>query len=399
MLSERMGRAMPLTLVFLQFSTALDLCSCDCCVVSESHTDPSGAAISECAFIQPTDTRFLSASRKNAADCKATCGKDGNDDVLETAGREVDQERFCAYECQPGKQAPFCVAGGHETSDGNGKALDVVKPIVFHATARKKVNGYLHSSEWPSVKEGAHDVGFRTEELTNAATERATIAKESSELAEKVKVSATGSLPAATAANEAGVEESTRASDAMRSSFKIVNEVDEAAGQAAHSVMKTTMEALNKDAHATAKKDAFATADKLKKDMDAAIPDAEAKAAAPYNEALARAAAVSGDYVKAGDGLSGLAIGEQMQASQMLGNAQMFQTTGEMGKAQGLMRDAQSLVGLAKTQTAKANGMYATATKIMGSLGGYMDQAVVASYNAEVMLDPEAPPPPPPLVK
>merc|ERR1719454_2680294 len=91
--------------------------------------------------------------------------------------------------------------------------------------------------------------------------------------------------------------------------------------------------------------------------MKAQIPAAKAKAAAPYVEAMNRAAAVAGDYVKAGDGLGGLAIGDQLSATQMLGSASQFMTLGEVGKGQNLMRDAQNLLGQAKGEATASQFM------------------------------------------
>merc|ERR1719161_3324212 len=133
-------------------------------------------------------------------------------------------------------------------------------------------------------------------------------------------------------------------------------------------------------------------------DMKAQIPAAKAKAAKPYIDTMNRAAAVAGDYVKAGDGLGGLAIADQLSATQMLGSASQFMTLGEVGKGQNLMRDAQNLLGQATGEASKSQSMYDTASSITGTLGGYMTQSVNAAYNAEIMLNPNAPPPPPPIV-
>merc|ERR1719375_1059273 len=151
-------------------------------------------------------------------------------------------------------------------------------------------------------------------------------------------------------------------------------------------------------AHDTAKVEAKIAADKLEKDMKAQIPGAKSKATAPWTAAMNRAAAVAGDYVKAGDGLSGLAVGDQLSATQMLGSASQFMTLGEVGKGQNLMRDAQNLLGQAKGEASKSQSMYDTASSITSTLGGYMTQSVNAAYNAELMLNPDAPPPPPPIV-
>lgn len=51
-------------------------------------------------------------------------------------------------------------------------------------------------------------------------------------------------------------------------------------------------------------------------------------------------------------------------------------------------------VGLAGT----ANSFYGEAQGIMKTMPDYQGEAAAAAYNAEIMLNPDAPPPPPPLV-
>merc|ERR1719463_392428 len=99
------------------------------------------------------------------------------------------------------------------------------------------------------------------------------------------------------------------ATDDLRASEDFLSELHEAADQSSHSVMESTMKDVVKKAHDAAKVEAKIAADKLEKDMKAQIPAAKAKAAKPYIDTMNRAAAVAGDYVKAGDGLSGAAIG------------------------------------------------------------------------------------------
>merc|ERR1719335_419907 len=103
--------------------------------------------------------------------------------------------------------------------------------------------------------------------------------------------------------------------------------------------------------------------------MKAAIPAAKAAAEKPYKEAMARAAAVSGDYAKAGDGLSGLSLTDQLNAQFMLSQANQFNALGNTAKAQGLQRDGTNLMGQSSAEAAKAQSMYDTAGKIMGTVG------------------------------
>jgi hypothetical protein len=314
---------------------------------------------------------------------------------LYAAGAEVDSVRFCADECAP-QEAGRCAPGKGKVSDGNGAPLQVVKPVAFHATKRR--GNALPASEWPSIQNGMHDVGFRTEELHTAVDDARNGVKSSSEIAEKVKLTSMQALPKAIDLSEMAKSQAEAATDDLRASEDFLSGLQEAADQSSHSVMESTIKDVVKKAHDTAKVEAKIAAAKLEQDMKAQIPAAKAKAAAPYTAAMNRAAAVAGDYVKAGDGLGGLAIADQLSATQMLGSASQFMTLGEVGKGQNLMRDAQNLLGQAKGEATKSQSMYSTASGIVSGLGGYMTQSVAAAYNAELMLNPNAPPPPPPIV-
>merc|ERR1719160_194091 len=182
------------------------------------------------------------------------------------------------------------------------------------------------------------------------------------------------------------MDHSVAAADALRAADSWLAQAQETAGQAAASVRESTVKELVKAAHDTAEVEAKKAAAKLEADMKKQIPDAKKAAMKPWEDVMARAAAVAGEYVKAGDGLSGASLGSQLQAQQMLGSAQNY------------MRDAHNLLGLAKGMTDSANGMYGQAASIVSTLPGYMGVTAQAAYHAEVMLNPDAPPPPPPII-
>jgi len=393
------GRAWPWTLGLLTLAAG-SACSCDCCSVAESHTDWSGAAVQTCTLVRSNDERFLAASRHGESECAELCTRSRDDQVLYEAGAEVDSVRFCADECAPqasGSCAPAPVASrSRKHTDGNGSPIQVVKPVAFHAT--KRAGNALPASQWPSIQEGMHDVGFRTEELHKAVDDARNGVKESSEITEKVKLSSMQALPKTLDLSELSKSRAEAATEDLRASKDFLYELEQAADQSGHSVMESTIKDVVKKAHDDAKVEAKIAADKLEKSMKEQIPAAKAKATAPWTEAMNRAAAVAGDYVKAGDGLGGLAIADQLSATQMLGSASQFMTLGEVGKGQNLMRDAQNLLGQATGEASKSQSMYDTASSITGTLGGYMTQSVNAAYNAEIMLNPNAPPPPPPIV-
>ena len=248
------------------------------------------------------------------------------------------------------------------------------------------------------MADDAHDVGFRTEELSAATSQRVDAAKQSSELATKVQVDSSKAIGPTAALVGKATDQAVAAADALRAADSWLAQAQETAGQAAASVRESTVKEVVKAAHDTAEVEAKAAAVKLEADMKKQIPDAKKAAMKPWEDVMARAAAVAGEYVKAGDGLSGASLGSQLQAQQMLGSAQQFQALGEVGKAQNYMRDAHNLLGLAKGMTDSANGMYGQAASIVSTLPGYMGVTAQAAYHAEVMLNPDAPPPPPPII-
>jgi len=345
-----------------------------------------------CTLIRDNDDRFLSPSSHKRA-CSDLCTRDEGDITLYAAGAQVDSVRFCADECAP-KTDGLCAAGHPDAGDGNGRPLSVVQPVVFHATKKEQ----LPAAEWPSVINNAHDVGFRAEELRAEVVSRRDVAKHASEIAESVHSSTVTALPKAMNFATQGQEQAVAATDALRASRGMMDELYEAADQSAHSVMARTVKDVVKAAHDTAEVKAKEEAAKLEKEMKAKIPAAKKAAMKPYVEAMGRAAAVAGDYVKAGDGLGGLSLGDQLTATQQLGSASQFMALGEVGKGQSYMRDATALMGQAKGEASASQGMYDTAGKITSTLGGYMNQAAAAAYSAEVMLNPDAPPPPPPII-
>eukprot|EP00397_Hematodinium_sp_SG-2012_P046135 GEMP01052025.1.p1 GENE.GEMP01052025.1~~GEMP01052025.1.p1 ORF type:complete len:203 (+),score=69.27 GEMP01052025.1:557-1165(+) len=196
-----------------------------------------------------------------------------------------------------------------------------------------------------------------------------------------------------------------QAADAAKQAYKaerlteeLRDEVREAAHRAAEDVMRETIEAVKNEERARAKKKAEAEAEKLKTKMLEEAPKAAAEAMKPYNDALGRAAATAGEYSKRGDGLSGQSVSLQFEAQMLIGQANQWQSVGETAKAQKLMQQAHQLMDMALGLSGQANSMYNTGKKIMGTLGGYANEAAQAAYHAEVMMNPDAPPPPPPLV-
>jgi len=136
----------------------------------------------------------------------------------------------------------------------------------------------------------------------------------------------------------------------------------------------------------------------LKTKMLKEAPEAGKKAAAPYIDAMGRAAAVANEYTKRGDGLIGQSVVLQGEAGLKMGEANSYSNLGDMVKSQATLQMAHQTMDLAKSLAGAADGNYGKAKSIMSTLGGYASEAAAAQYHAEYMLNPDLPPPPAPLV-
>jgi len=244
----------------------------------------------------------------------------------------------------------------------------------------------------------ARSVGSHAEEIAVAAQGDLTKAQSAEKTVQQIAQKNKSVLPAVIASENESTEAAKKAYEAEKLTEGIREEVREAASQAAHDVLEETLDAVKKEAHQAAKEVATKKAKELQTKMLEEAPKAAKAAMIPYNDALGRAAVTASEYTKRGDGLSGQSVQLQMEANMLLSQASQWQSVGQTAKAQGLMQQAHALMDLALTLSGQANSMYGAGKGIMGTLGGYVNEAAQAAYHAEVMLNPDAPPPPAPLV-
>ena len=81
-----------------------------------------------------------------------------------------------------------------------------------------------------------------------------------------------------------------------------------------------------------------------------------------------------------------------------MNEANQFSALGETAKGQAALQQGHLAAKGAADLAAAADGNYGKAKSIMGSLGGYAQEAAAAAYHAEFLLNPDMPPPPTPIV-
>jgi hypothetical protein len=215
---------------------------------------------------------------------------------------------------------------------------------------------------------------------------------------DKMVETANNAVPKAMEAAERAKQAALKASAEEANVRLLLKNVRKIARGAAQGMVPGLIEKLKKKAREKAKeeaqKEAKATEKKMKKDAK----EAGAKAMVPYNEALSRAAATAAEYAKRGDAMTAQSASIQMDATMAQQQANQWLQLGDTAKAQGLMQQSRQMMNIATGLNAQAGAFYNNAQSIMGTLPAYTNEAGMAAYHAEVMLNPDAPPPPPPLV-
>lgn len=408
-------------------------CSCDCCEV-EVLEDTAADTRYQCTKIE--EASALSFSSMEGRCRTQTCTRSPDDYVLKSAvTSEIDVQRFCFYECEPKiiesphrralQRGDECQplrndeVSGVADQSGNGKSPMDTGESMMHFVARKKVNlkgsraaaaalaatkaalkapAAVYKGEWSVVADPAPEMGARATEEATAAAAAAKKAKEASAFATDVMEKSSASVPVAIKNVDLTLEQASTAHDAEEDTNTLLEEVRKAAHEAAFEEIEDNLKEVRKQAHAEVKKEAVKKAKKLKEKMLKEAPKAAAAAAKVYEEAGKRAAATAAEYAKRGDAVSAKSVNVQMEAQMLLGQSNTWITLGDNAKAEKLLQQSHQMMNEAVGLAATANGFYGQAQAIMKTMPDYMAEAAAAGYNAEVMLNPDAPPPPPPLV-
>merc|ERR1719156_29777 len=167
----------------------------------------------------------------------------------------------------------------------------------------------------------------------------------------------------------------------------------DSADKSAHTVIESTLKSVVQEAHKAAEAKFKAEGEKLGQDMKAAAPAAGVKAMKPYLDGMNGAAKAAGEWVKQGDGASGLSFQLGLAAGFTMQQANQWNALGDFPRAQSMMRQSMETNEAARGLAGAAQGAYDTAAGITNTLLGYVPMAGAAQYHAEYMLNPEMPPP------
>jgi len=403
-------------------------CSCDCCEV-EVLEDTATETRYQCAQIQ--EESALSFRTQEGRCSASTCHRSPADFVLRASvSTEIDLQRFCFYECEPKvitspKRVPLKRGDNCQPlrkqevnavgdRSGNGKAPMEAGGSMVHFIAHKhlrmasaahaaakatvKAPAAEYKGEWSSIADPAPEMGARATDDATKAEEAAKKARAAADFVIKVADKTSSSVPVAIKNVDATKDGASAAHDAEEEVHKMRDEVAKAAREAAFEMIEGTLKDLRKQQHAEVKKEAVKKAKKLKEKMLKEAPKAAAAAAKVYADTAKRAAATAAEYARRGDALSAKSVNVQMEAQMLLGQSNTWITLGDNAKAEKLLQQSHMLMNEAVGLAGAANSNYGQAQSIMKTMPDYVAEADAAGYNAEVMLNPDAPPPPPPLV-
>lgn len=335
-------------------------------------------------------------------------------------------QRFCFFECEPKSDKalgfskspqrgdmcqPLQDKEVNQVQDQSGNAANPMDApgVMSHFIARKAraavkrvvaaaARAAKGGKPWSSIEPPASEMGARATEDATSTAKSSAVAEAKSKFASEVQAKTAAALPTSIASVEKAMEAMSRAHKAEVEVNEIRQEVTQAAMEATRDMIKDELKKLRKEAHKKAKEEAVKKAKALKAKMLAEAPKAAKEAAIPYKTAQKRAAATAQEYAARGDALSAESTTVQMDAQMLLGQANTYMTLGEVGKSQQILQQSHQMMDEAVGLANQANGFYNTAQTIMSTITQYMGEAQAASYNAEVMLNPDVPPPPPPMV-
>jgi len=268
----------------------------------------------------------------------------------------------------------------------------------MHETLQTPVQDQAPAAPWSSIAEPTPEQTARATEWATTAADMAFEAASDEAKIKKLLTKAEGSVPAAFTSVQHARKASQTAHEAELHIRAALKKIRRLAHDAAFDAERKVLGSIVKKAHDKEKKAAEERAKKLKSKLEDKAKQAAADAMEPYDDAMKRAAATAAEYAKRGGDLTSQSAALQMQAQLILGEANQWQSIGELAKAQGMMVQSRKMMELAASLNGQANTFYNTAKSITDTLPKYTAEASAAAYNAEVMFNPNAEPPPPPLV-
>lgn len=259
---------------------------------------------------------------------------------------------------------------------------------------RRGLKAIRNGPEWPSMEDNAVEIGLRAEAESKQAAKQAATASKAA--AQSVKTADTNEkiIPSVTTSVEEAFTEARYAHGAEKYVTDLVKEVQKATVLGAKDVIISTIREVRAEQHEKAKAEAQKAAKQMLKKMLAGIPAAAKAASQPYIDAMNRAHDFAAQYQKTADALTAKSVGDQMSAALLLGQANMWNSIGELGKAQQMFQQAHQMMDFVSLFNKKAGAFYKAAAEINSHDGEYLAEADQAAYHATVLRNPDAPPPP-----
>jgi len=363
----------------------------------------------------------------------------GLDKIINTGvDNRVDYARFCSVGCKPdpnaGPEIRTCVAlssaekASAVTSGGNGQPF--IPPPAAQAEVAPPVTPEEEEAAAPGPAPAAPGPEETASSTTTTTTVAPTIQPATLELgwAKAQETIAAGAEARAAAAEADAAVSAGKANDAAKLAEQLTRKNADAALQLKGEVMQATMhahaatmaaknvQALLDSVKAAVREAAVeAGAEAAKEIQEQAMKEFEielavkrflnpplpviaaaaAKAAAPYNEAMQKAAGIQGEYSAQAQELMAEAQKLQQTAVTLGQDAAAYQGAGDTQNAAAMKARAEGMIDKINSLKKRAEELQAVAVKIGESLPKYQQAAAAAAARAAALANPAAQPPPP----
>uniref|UniRef100_A0A7S4RDU7 Uncharacterized protein n=2 Tax=Alexandrium monilatum TaxID=311494 RepID=A0A7S4RDU7_9DINO len=412
----------------------LAACSCDCCVAEPRRE----AAVDEdegwdCVLAQPGLRFDSSPFYAQPSPCGSLCLQAPGDEVFtSTETPEVDAQHYCFVACAPkggGQRLPqqggLCQHLPSAASAALRAATQRARPTAappLPAAAHFLLHDSAHAAA-VAGRASASAVGSATaasgRALTSSAKDPASdkdmlklaerareIKRRYTEVADgevaEIEKFSTRALEAVATAEAAasGAEQAARsAEEAERRVRGVLKNVRRLARAEALRAIPEVLDPLVKKAHQESAREAHKQAEMLEKERFLEAPRAAQRAAAPYKEAMLRAAEEAANYAERGRVYADRAQVLQMEAQAFQRHANLQSSQGNTAEAQRLMLRARALAEQAAYESSAADTDYRNSQSISEiNVPEYARLASQAAHHAQVTVDPNTGPPLPPIV-
>jgi len=416
-------------------STVSGACSCDCCQVEKMlptefvALNSGGQVTSKCSASAPTSGAAACSNECQAADNK----------VLQAARGDIDYKRFCHYNCQPvaDQVGSACVqfsqdlvAQAASAKSGNGKEMNI-KPLLGLGSGLgsrlagqsggvSEVSEMADGTTMDAEQNGLHQAGSAmTKAAVGAGQQKLKVVYDMRKLiSERMRAEAGAAMSAAAlsaeqarlnvlqakeerdrlkklslhvaqtaAAAEAGVFTAAIAQQAAVESERRTSKVLAVSAQLAKNTIQESREladaaikkALLPGTKAAAENRMSARGMDKPQNWDRVVA---ARAANPYQEAVATAVQRVDEYKRFADGLSGEARAAQQQAAALAPHANIMEAQGDTVEAKKEKKQVSNLLARANALQKEAQGAWNTASSTQSTIPKWQEAAQQAATYA-----------------